>query len=148
MAQEVEDSQIVRLETPEDYKNAEKWVLESIEWLQQNPVNSDLEKRQELNAFIIKWVSGTSAVSIDIFADLSPADCPNCLIAFICGWIKYSLEHNYSKDKVEGALAGVERTIAFYEKNQTTLGKNPDVERLILEKKKGNLREFVEASFK
>lgn len=147
MAQELEIPEDIKLETAADYEVTEALVLESIAWLQDNPVASNPTKRKELNRFLIKWISGSPSVTIELLSGLAPIDCPECLISFMGGWTKYSLENDYSKNKIEGALAGAESSIAFYEKNKAELGKNSDIEKMIKQQKKGKLRKYVEGKF-
>ena len=147
MAQEIEIPNDLKFETEADYKASEGLVLESIEWIQNTPVALNPTKRQEVNRFLILWITGTPSVSIELLDGIVPLDCSECLIPFLAGWTKYSLQNNYSKDKVEGALAGLEQSISFYEKNKADLGKNKEMEKLIKRQQKGTLRKFVESKF-
>lgn len=63
------------------------------------------------------------------------------------GWTKYSLENDYSKNKIECAVAGAENAIEFYEKNKSELGKISDMEKLKKQQKKGNLKKYIESKF-
>lgn len=147
MAQEPKTPANIVLETRDDYIASEKLVLESIEWAQNTPLTSSPAKRKEVNAFLFKWMSGSPTVTIDLVGGLIPADCSECLMSFLNGWVKYSLENDYSDNKVDCAMAGVESTIAFYEKNKSALGKQSDIEKLIKRKNKGQLRKYVEEQF-
>ncbi len=146
VAQEVTIPKNIKLETEADYKKSEPLVLKSIEWIQKTPLSENAAKRKELNGFLIQWMSGSPNVSIEIAPNLVPMDAAECLMAFMSGWAKYSLENNYSKDKQKGAMAGVERMIAFYENNKSQIGKTSAVEKLIKRKKKGKLEKYVSAS--
>ena len=145
-AQNIEINENIQLESESDYKATEGLVLQGIEWILKNPITLEPEKRKEINGFLIKWMSGSPTVSIELIPKLIPVECPECLMAFLSGWTKYSLENGYSKDRIESALAGVERTIAFYEKNKGVLGKDKDIEKMIKQKQKGKLRKFVESN--
>ena len=95
----------------------------------------------------MKWMSGSPTVSIELVSGIVPLDCADCLMSFMSGWTKYSLENDYSKNKVECAVAGAENAIEFYEKNKSELGKNSDMEKLIKQKKKGKLKKYIESKF-
>jgi tetratricopeptide (TPR) repeat protein len=99
------------------------------------------------NTFLIKWMTGSPTVSIELVAGVMPIGCPDCLIAFMSGWTKYSLENNYSKNKIEGALAGAEHAIEFYSKNKSALGQNADMEKLIKQKSKDKLKKYIESKY-
>lgn len=146
-AQEVEIPSNVKLESTEDYKNTEGLVLNSTDWLLKTPISEKTEKRKEINAFLMKWMTGSPSVSIELVSGIVPLDCPDCLLSFMSGWTKYSLENNYSNNKIDGALAGAENAIAFYVNNKTVLGKNPDMEKLIKHQKKGKLRKYIKSKF-
>lgn len=146
-AQVVEIPKDLKLENAEDYKKTEYLVINSTEWLLKTPINENQAKRKEINAFLMKWLSGSPTVTIELVSGIVPLECADCLMSFMSGWAKYSLENNYSKDKVECAIAGAENAIEFYEKNKSTLGKNSDIENLIKKKKKGKLKEYIESLF-
>jgi len=144
-AQEIEIPQNIKLETKEDYKQSEPLVLQGIKWLQDTPLSQDNAKRKQVNAFLMKWMSGSPTVSIKLVQGLVPLDCAECLMSFMGGWTKYSLENDYSDNNAICALKGVESTIAFYVKNKSELGKNAEIEKLIKRKNKGKLEKYVKS---
>ncbi len=147
LAQEVEIVNDVKLENAKDYKKTEQLVLNSTEWLLKTPISENPGKRKEVNAFLMKWMSGSPTVSIELVSGIVPLDCADCLMSFMSGWTKYSIENDYSKNKVECAVAGAENAIEFYQKNKSELGKNSDMEKLIKQKKKGKLKKYIESKF-
>jgi hypothetical protein len=147
MAQEVEISNDLKLENAEDYKKTEQLVLNCTDWIMKTPISESPEKRKSINAFLMKWMSGSPSVSIELVSGIVPLDCGDCLMSFMSGWTKYSLENNYSKNKIECAVAGAKNAIEFYEKNKSELGKNSDMEKLIKQKKKGKLKKYIETKF-
>ena len=147
ISQEVEIPNNLSLKKAEDFKKAEPLVLQSIDWLSQTPVSENTTKRKEVNGFLMQWISGSPSVTIELISGIVPLDCPECLMSFMTGWTKYSLENNYSKNKLECVLAGVENAIGFYTSNKSEIGKNSDMEKLIKMKTKGKLKKFVESKF-
>lgn len=146
-AQDVNIPMDLKLENAEDYKKTEQLVLNSIEWLSKTPVSVNPNKRKEINAFLMKWMSGSPTVSIELVAGIVPLDCADCLMSFLSGWTKYSLENNYEKDKVKCALAGAENAIEFYKMNKSEIGKNSDMEKIIKQQKKGKLEKYIKSKF-
>lgn len=146
-AQEVEIPNNVKLEKAEDYKENEQLVLKSIAWMQNTPLDENPLKRKQVNAFLLKWMTGSPTVSIELVSGIVPVECGDCLLTFMYGWTKYSLENNYAKDKIDCAVAGAEHTIEFYKKNKDALGKQSDIEKLIKRKKKGKLRKYIKSKF-
>jgi len=147
LAQEVEIPNDLKLENAEDYKKTEQLVLNSTEWLLKTPISENQSKRKEINTFLMKWMSGSPTVSIELVSGIVPLDCADCLMSFMSGWTKYSLENNYSKDKVECAVAGAENAIEFYRKNKSELGKNSEMEKLMKQQKKGKLKKYIKSKF-
>lgn len=147
LAQEVNIPKDLKFENAEDYKKTEPLVLRATEWLVKTPVSENPDKRKEINAFLMKWMSGSPTVSIELVSGIVPLDCADCLMSFMSGWTRYSLENNYSKNKVDGAVAGAENAIEFYLNNKSELGKNSDMEKLIKQQKKGKLPEYIESKF-
>jgi len=146
-AQDVEISSDLKLETPEDFKKTEQLVLNSTEWLLKTPISENPDKRKEINFFLLNWMTGSPSVSIELVSGIVPLDCADCLMLFMSGWTKYSLENDYSKDKVECAVAGIENAIEFYKRNKSELGKNSDMEKLIKQQKNGKLKTFIKSKF-
>lgn len=146
-AQNVEIPGNLKLETAEDYKQTEQLVLSATDWLLNTPVSEEPNKRQVINAFLMKWMIGSPTVSIELVPGIVPLECADCLIVFMSGWTKYSLENDYLKDKVKCALAGAENTIKFYKKNKSELGENSDMDKLIKHQKKGKLKNYIQSKF-
>ncbi len=147
LAQEVEIPTDLKLESAEDFQKTEQLVLNSADWLLKTPISENAGKRKNINAFLMKWMSGSPTVSIELVSGIVPLDCADCLMSFMSGWTKYSLKNNYSKNKVECALAGAENAIEFYKKNKSKLGKNSDMEKLIKQEKKGKLKKYIASKF-
>lgn len=136
----------VSFESEADYINQEQQVLSAINWLMSTPVSEQQDKRKAVNAYLMQWMTGTPNVTIEISQAVVPfMECADCLMAFLSGWTKYSLENEYSKDRVAGALAGVTHTIAFYELNKKALGRNAELEKLIKKQKKGELESHIQS---
>lgn len=148
LAQEFQIPSELQLETAEDYKKTEQLVLEATDWLLKTPVTSNPSERKEVNAFLMKWISGSPSVSIELVSRIVPTDCGECLMSFLSGWTKYSLQNDYSKDTVACAVAGAAHTIEFYLKNKSELGKKSEMEKLIKQQKKGKLKKYIASKFK
>ncbi len=145
--QSMEIPENVQLTSKEDYKKQETLVLKGIDWIHETSLDKDKEKRKEVNAFLMRWMTGSPSVSIKLVGGIVPMECGECLMSFLAGWTKYSLENNYSKDTIENALAGVNRFIGFYEKNKNLLKKTSEVKTLLKKKKKGKLKKYIASKF-
>lgn len=131
-----------KLENKESYKTYEPQIKETIDWLLQTPLGKDANKRQEANAFLMAWLTGTPDVHLKIDADFMMNFIkinPELVMPFTAGWTKYSLENDYSEDVVQGTKAGVETVITFYRKNRGYLKKDGNIEKYEKLMEKGKL---------
>lgn len=146
IAQEFEVPVNISFDSEADYANYEQEVIKAIEWSFSTPVSEQQGKRKAVNAFLMQWMTGSPTVTLEISQAIVPfMDCPDCLMAFLNGWTKYSLENDYSKDRLTGVMAGTYHTIAFYERNKKELGRNPEIEKLIRKQKKGELESHIKS---
>lgn len=128
-----------------DYAKYESDVLKCIQWLTQTPANEQTDKQKEANAFLLKWMTGTSTVHIEVKQEIVTfIDSPELLMIFMGGWTKYTLETKDADNKVNCSLAGVEAVIEYYTKNKGVLSKNKAVEKYIKMKEKGTLKEYIQ----
>jgi hypothetical protein len=129
----------------EDYTKYEADILKSIHWLTNTPIQTQPEKRKEVNAFVMVWLTGSPNVSVEIKTEIVNFMDPNpeLLMIFICGWTKYSIETKDYKNKIIGNQKGIEAVIDFYTKNRENLKKDKNVEKYIKMKDKGTLEEYI-----
>jgi len=145
VAQEFEVPRNYVLKQKEDFSKYEGEVLKGIDWLTQTPLNTQPEKRKEINTFVIAWLTGSPDVSIDIKPEIVNFMKPNVdlLMIFMCGWTKYSLETKDYNNKIKGSQKGIEAVIEFYMKNKENLKKDKNVEKYIKLKEEGKLEEYI-----
>jgi len=135
------------LETKEDYAKYEQEVINAYNWLIKTPLGTEVSNRKSVNAFLIKWLTGSPNVSIELSDKIvTYLDCGECLTVFMGGWAKYALESKDYKNKFKGNLAGTQGVIEFYLKNKAFLGKNKAIEKLIKLKNKNKLRNFIKSN--
>lgn len=133
--------QLVKIE---DYAPYEQDVVNCINWLSETPVDQNVEKRKEANAFLMKWIIGSPNVKIEIRQDVVTfMSSPDLLMAFLGGWTKYSLETKNFSDKLKGNMAGIENAIDVYNKNKKAIGKDKNIEKYVKLQSKGKLEEEI-----
>jgi hypothetical protein len=145
VAQEFEVPKNYVLKEKEDFSKYESEVLKGIDWLIQTSINSQPEKRKEVNMFIMSWLEGSPTVSVEIKQEIVSFMKPNpdLLMVFMCGWTKYSLETKDYNNKIKGNQKGVEAVIEFYIKNKESLKKDKNVEKYIKLKEEGKLEDYI-----
>ena len=138
------------LKRASDFKKYEADVIACINWLENTPLNEEVKKRKEANAFFLEWIVGNKSVSISIDADiLSKYTDKNSdfLTFFMGGWTRYSLENNYSKDKQQGYYEGLKSIVNIYKKG-IGVKKDEDVDELVEMYENGELEEWIKDNVK
>ena len=130
----------------DEFKASEKNVIATIDWLEKTPFDTEETKRKNQQALFIAWVSDSPTVTIELNADILTftKKNPELLVTFMGGWTKYSLENNYSKDVVQGSIAGIKSVIRVY-KSQS-LKKDKEVEKYIALDEKAELESWVKST--
>ena len=103
--------------TKADYAQYQPQVIETVNWLEKTPVNQQPEQRQAANRFLLEWMSGSPAVSVELqpyFMDLCPKN-PDALMLFMGGWSRYQLQHPDEKDAVNLNVEGLKAVLQSYQ---------------------------------
>jgi len=117
--------------TKEDFVKSEPLVINTVDWLESTPINQDNEKRKLLNAKLLAWLINSPTVTIELNSTTPFAKKnPDLLIVFMGGWTKYCLQNSYSKDAVQGNLAGIKSAIKLYQLGKG-IKKDKEMEKLI-----------------
>lgn len=129
--------------TNEEFIESEEQVLATINWLETTPFDEQEDKREKQKALLFAWLTNSPTVTLELNADVLTftKKNPDLIIIFMGGWTKYSLENNYSKDNVQGSLAGLKSVIKVYK--NLSLKKDKEVEKLIELDNNGELENWV-----
>jgi hypothetical protein len=130
-------------ETKEEFIASEKKVIASIDWLENTPLNEEKEKRQQLFALLTAWAINSPTVTIEVNANIIKFSEKNSelLIFYMAGWTKYALQNNYSKDVLQGNLAGLRSAIKVYKTG--SFKKDKFMQKLVDIEAKGELEKWV-----
>lgn len=134
--------------TKEEFIASEKKVLATIDWLENTPIDQEPEKRKLQNAHLVGWITNSPTVTLEINADVLPFTKKNAelLIIFLGGWARYSLQNNYSSDRVMGTIAGIRSAIKVYKTG--LLKKDKEMQKLVDMDEKGELETWVTTKLK
>lgn len=134
-----------KLKEKGDYAEYEKDIIDCIDWLMLTPQNEQAGKRKSASAFLIKWVTGSPKIQMEIHPQIVNfiSTSPELLLPFIGGWTKFSIQSMDYANKSAGNLAGIESVIDFYQKNILVLHSDKNVEKYIKMKKEGSLKEYI-----
>src|SRR5579871_6789792 len=61
----------LELKTKEDYAKYEPTIVDAAKWLEETDLDKERNKRKDVNAFILEWVSGSPTVTVDIDQNLA-----------------------------------------------------------------------------
>lgn len=127
------------------YMQLEPQVLADIDWLNYYPLGEQQKLRDEKNTFVLMWMTGSPNISIQLDERVVTfmGGEPWLLMAYMTGWTKYSLEHNYSNDSIDCATAAITNVVKFYERNSKSLDKNREVEKYAKMVKADSLKEYI-----
>ncbi len=145
LAQEFNVPKDYKLDKAEDYAPYEQDIIKCVDWLAKTPLNEQQNKRKEANAFLLKWLTGSPNVHLEIKQEIVTfmGTSPDLLMIFMGGWAKYSLESKDFDNKIKGSKAGIETVIDFYNANREFMSKDKNVEKFIKMKNKGKLDEYI-----
>ncbi|HTB27094.1 MAG TPA: hypothetical protein VK711_17105, partial [Puia sp.] len=118
--------------TKEGFIKSETAVINTINWLENTPLNQETDKRKQLSAKFLAWLTNSPTVTVDVDARTAPFTKrnPDLLFIFMGGWTKYSLQNNYSKDAVKCNVAGIKSSIKVYQMGNG-LKKDKEMEKII-----------------
>lgn len=136
------------LENKDDYAKYEQDIVKAANWLETTQIGKEENKRLEVNAFMMRWLTGTPPVSMTLqpYVARLTEDNPQLLMMFMAGYTRWCLENNYSKDEIKANTAGVKSMI-----NLLHLGgeikKNKTLQKAIEADRAGKLEEWVSRNY-
>jgi hypothetical protein len=118
--------------TKDEFVASEKKVIATIDWLENTPLDQDIEKRKTLYALFLAWLTNSPTVTIEVDSKVLTFSKKNSdlLFIFMGGWTKYCLENGYSSDKIKGNVAGIKSAIKVYKKD-ISITKDKAMEKII-----------------
>jgi hypothetical protein len=127
-----------------------KFVIPSINWLQQMPLNQRKEERGKLNDFVLTWLQTNPDINIGLpdYSYTFHGINDQLLYLFMESWIKYTLE---TKDTNLNRcrLAGIHGMLDYYNSGKAIgLGKNEFLDDLAAIEKQGALPELFDTAGK
>lgn len=147
-AQDFEPPVDAKLETKEDYASYEQHMIDASKWLESNQIGTLPGKRVNVNAFVMKWITGSPTVTLElqpVIVKLTDKN-PDLIIVFMAGYARWSLENNHPKDHLKGYEAGIKSVIKTY-----TLGgdvkKNKTLQKAATADQDGKLTAWVSENY-
>jgi hypothetical protein len=138
------------LKIKDDYEKYENDIIACANWMENTPLDKESQKWVDANVFLLKWLTGSPTVNVNIRADLLVKYFEKnneFQIIFLAGWTRYALENNYSKDQQKGYFEGFKSVITVYKKG-LGVKKSKDMDKLVKIYDKGELESWIEKNIK
>lgn len=132
-----------------DYAKYEKDMIAAAKWLLETPFNEQTVKRQEVSAFVLRWVNGSPTVNVEINETLLDFNKKNegMLVLYMAASARFVLENNYSKDMRAKHRAAIGDMITAY-KSGKGIKKDKKMDKLIKMQEEGRLDEWLDTNLK
>ena len=98
------------------YHKYDKDIIRFVNWLEKEVPGEDKDNVRGAIRFFGEWQAGCPYVRYqrNVKIDSFLADSPEYKIYYIAGWVKYSLTHGMTENKVECAYAGIRTVLNVY----------------------------------
>ncbi len=130
--------------TKGEFINTEKEVIAAAKWLETTPVETNMDKRIKVNAWVLAWITNSPTVTVNMRSSIVKLfdKNPQLMLVYMAGYTKYCLENNYSKDELQSNIAGIKSAIACYNLGGD-VKKDKALSKVIDADKEGKLEELI-----
>ncbi len=136
--------QNVKMVAKEDYANYETDIINATKWLEETPLDKEPEKRKQVSAFVLQWITGCPNVNIELTPPLQKIYEKNnpLLLLYMAGYSKYFIEHKTDATKFAAAKEGLITMMNVYKKG-ININKNKEMNKLIKLTDEGKLDDYM-----
>jgi hypothetical protein len=140
--------QNVELKSREDYAKYENAIIDAAKWLEETDLNKEIDKRQKVNAFVMRWVEGSPTVNILITEKLIKICDKNThlLGLYMASYSRFFLEHKGTATNLSAAKAGLLSIMIVYKKG-INVTVNKEMDNLIELTNENELDEYIDDYF-
>lgn len=141
--------QNVELKTKDDYAKYETAIIDAAKWLEETDLNKETEKRQQVNAFVLQWISGSPTINIDINEKLGKIYGKNAQLLglYLASYARNLLENKNTATKFSATKAGLISMMNVYKKG-IEISKSKEMEKLIKLTGENKLDDYINDKFK
>ena len=131
------------LNTAADYAKYENAIISAAKWLEDTDLDKEIDKRQKVNAFVLKWIAGSPSVTIELSESIGKLCSKNeelSVYTFLPipeACLKQKDEHKISRH--QGSLQAI---IKVYKKG-IAITKNKDMDKLVKMSDDNKIDEFI-----
>jgi hypothetical protein len=141
--------QNVELKTKDDYARYEAAVIRAAQWLEETDLDQQAGERQRVDAFVIKWISGSPTVKVYLSKRLSKIYGKNIelLPIYLASYARNFLQNKTTATTFSATKAGLLSMMQVYKKG-VDVSKSKEMEKLIRLAGKGGLDGYIRDNFK
>lgn len=141
--------QNVELKTKDDYAKYETALIDAAKWLEETDLNKETDKRQQVNAFVLQWVSGSPTINVDINEQLEKIYGKNVQLLglYLASYTRNFLENKGTATKFSATKAGLISMMNVYKKG-IEISKSKEMDKLIKLTDENKLDDYISDKFK
>lgn len=134
----------VVLESEKDYDKYEADIIAAAKWLEETDWDTEEDKRKQVNAFVVVWISGSPSVTIGLTTEIIDICEKNdgFLGLYLASYARYVLEHKTEKGAFAPTKAAIKSLVTVYNKGKK-VKKNKLLKKAAEYEKEGKLDDFI-----
>lgn len=139
----------VVLEAKEDYAKYEQDVIAAAKWLEETDLDKQKPKRKDINSFVLRWITGSPTVSMDLNEGIMKIYGENVQLLgiYIASYCRHFLENKDSATKMTGTRAGIISMMNVYKK-KIDISRSKEMEKVIKAYDEGKLDDYISSKIK
>jgi len=141
--------QNVELKTKDDYAKYETAIIDAAKWLEETDLNKETDKRQQVNTFVVQWISGSPTINVDINEQLGKIYSKNAQLLglYLASYARNFLENKGTATKFSAIKAGLISMMNVYKKG-IEISKSKEMDKLIKLTDENKLDDYINDKFK
>ena len=141
--------QNVELKTKDDYAKYETAIIDAAKWLEETDLNKEADKRQQVNAFVLQWISGSPTINVDINEQLGKIYGKNVQLLglYLASYARNFLENKSTATKFSAIKAGLISMMNVYKKG-IEISKSKEMDKVIKLTDDNKLDDYINDKFK
>jgi len=114
-----------------DYAKYEEAIINAARWLENTDLDKELDKRQKVNAFVLKWIAGSPTVTIELSEGIGKLCSKNEELfgIYLSAYSRSVLENKKTTTKFLATKASLLAILKVYRKG-IGINKNKEMDRL------------------
>lgn len=136
--------QNVELNAKDDYAKYETDMINAAKWLEETDLNKEADKRQQVNAFVLKWITGSPTVNVEISKQLGKIYDNNIQLLgiYLASYARNYLENKSTATTFSATKAGLLSMMNVYKKG-IEISKSKEMEKVIKLADENKLDEYI-----